>query len=807
MTLKGSSSTFDELAALPVNSIKEELINTVKTMPVILTAPTGSGKSTAVPVWMKDFGTVLVIEPRRIAAKSLALRVSELLKSNAGEVAGFAVKEESKFNKDTSILFVTPGVAIRMFIEHNGFNYDTVILDEFHERTMETDLLAALINHGFSGKKIITSATIEAQKVSEYFNGRHIEAIGKIYPVNISYLTGTDNEDDIMPSTVNLESKVLKALKQTKDFAGDVLIFLPGKADIFNVKEALQRGTSYKNIHILHGELSLTEQVEIFKSHIDKKIILATNVAETSLTIPGVGVVIDSGLVKRTRFVGDRGFLTTLPIALDSANQRAGRAGRTFSGNTIRLWSPKALLAPVTPPEILRDSITDLLLICAVIGKQIEELDFYDPPKQYAVSSGIKRLRQLNAIDKQNKITKWGKSLFKLPLNIDESAFILKCKEEDVLKEGIDLISVISVKGELFLRESPLDKEDNLRGAGCDATAFINALRFGEPNLHLINKGTLHRARSRRKELYREFGLTIDSTDSLPFKKKKELNRALLNSDKNCAYIVRRRKKEIVLSSGKKEITLSKNSAVNLNKSEAIVVFSSMAMGLGLRDKDASIIATCSSPVSIKELVEAKTGIVELMDPRVENGRVICTAKRFLGPEVIEQEDQIPKGTYAISAIKDLFLNEKIFKTTGIEAKKRFNYAIILKDLIKYRINDNDLYENQWENIEPDINSWIENRLLTLGVDSGEDLPLLSPADLTPPDFESQTWAYLKSRFPFIIDLKDIKYSVEYFIGKREVVLTKISGTRKDPPQKDLFPSFSGFKIKIKHNSRAFILK
>ncbi len=794
---------------LPIFSIKNKLLDVIESSPVILTAPTGSGKSTEVPRWLAKKGNVLVIEPRRIAAKGLALRVSELENSTVGDYAGYAVKGESKQSNNTKIIFVTPGVAIKLFTSSKQFNYDTVILDEFHERTLETDFLGALLKESYRGRLVITSATINAKKIAEYFNGIHIHAEGRTYSVSIQYLNDGKNAN-IMPSQFNLAERIVAAVKKTKKLEGDVLIFLPGKYHIRVIYDILKT-VEWCSPLILHGELSLKEQSAVYEKKKRKKIILSTNVAETSLTIPGIGIVIDSGLVKRTRYVGGRGFLTLLPIALDSADQRAGRAGRTMEGTCIRVWSKKAILEKQTPPQILRESLEELVLNCAAAGLKIDDVDFFDPPKEFAVANAAKVLVRLKALNDDLTITKRGERFFKLPLDAHDAAFLVECEKENILKDGIDLVSVILGRGDIFLDDKrPVDPADDLRLTGCDVTAFINAVRFGEHKRHRLNMAVLTAARKEQLELLKAFGVEFKNDNKVPFKNPFPLIKAAVSADPACIYIARHKKGKVTFSAGSKEIYLDAKSAVNVNKVEAVAVFSTSATGLGYREKDAFIRATCASPLKLLHLKDLNIGAVQYEEPKIKNGTVVCTVNHLYAGKIIKSSEAVPADDAAIKAIKELYMNNRIFKNSFNLTKTRFMYAALLKNILKFNRMDLELSTldlGEWKNIEYDMEGFIELRLKQLGVESGSDLALLNEDDFIPPALPDETMKFLKEKFPFELDLKDIKYKIEYNTGAKEVTLTKLSGTRKDAPSKEMLPSFLGYKIKIKHHSRTWVLK
>ena len=288
---------------LPIFAARASLLEALARGPVVLSSPTGSGKSTEVPRWCP--GRTLVVEPRRIACRTLAGRVAELEQTPLGAGVGYVVRDERVSSASTRILFATPGLVLRdrKLLAHA----DTVVLDEFHERSLELDLLLALLQREQRRGLIVMSATLDGDRLASHLGATHVSAGGRVFPVEIRYLPGTET----LPSAGELATRVRAAVVKAANDSGDMLVFLPGKAEIEACAQAL-RDEPYKLLP-LHGGLSLEEQRRVFEPASRRKLILATNVAETSLTIPGVGVVIDAGLVRQMRYQAGRGSLSLVP--------------------------------------------------------------------------------------------------------------------------------------------------------------------------------------------------------------------------------------------------------------------------------------------------------------------------------------------------------------------------------------------------------------------------------------------------------------------------------------------------------------
>ena len=335
---------------LPIDAIKDEFSQTLTQQgAVVVCAATGSGKSTQLPLWASQQGRVLVIEPRRIACTSLSEFVAQQCQSKVGEKIGYAIRFITQYSATTDIIYATPGVALRWFFEDQLQQFDVVMLDEFHERRWDMDLLLALLKQRHQHKLIVTSATLNAQRLATYLSAPILESQGQLYPVTEQYQA---SDPRAMPSKDQLPERVLFACQQALPTStGDILVFLPGKAEIqaclsaLNKLDALTIGL-YSGCSAQAQTLALTKQPQ-------RRIILATNVAETSLTIPNITCVIDSGLERRTHLRLGKTVLGLDAIARDSAKQRLGRAGRTQSGICIRLYGQHA---PLIPPRLLKSN-------------------------------------------------------------------------------------------------------------------------------------------------------------------------------------------------------------------------------------------------------------------------------------------------------------------------------------------------------------------------------------------------------------------------------------------------------------------
>ncbi len=776
---------------LPIESLRPGFLDALELGPVVVTSPTGSGKSTQVPRWCP--GRVLVVEPRRVACRSLAQRVAQLEGTRLGGAVGYRVRNEHRAGGATRVLFATPGVVLRIFDSLAGF--DTVVLDELHERGLEVDLLLALLRDSFPGRLVTMSATLDGDRLAAHLGGRHLRAEGRVYPVELRYRAG----DALLPAARGLEQRVRGAVEASRGDPGDVLVFLPGKAEIAACTGALA-GLSGLEVLELHGGLSLEQQSRAFLPCPRRKVVLATNVAETSITLPGVGVVIDSGLVRQTRYHRGRGFLTLVPVARDSAEQRCGRAGRTAPGVCYRLWDEAAQLEARTLPEVHRESLLPLVLAAAACGARVEELPFFDPPREHALESAREELAALAAIDADGRLTSWGRRLFALPLDAPLGRLVVEARSRDadgtggLLEDVLDLVSVLAVGRSLFARGPRPDEDSDDDAAYCDATLTLRALRRGGKGAR-VNAQVLAEARATRRRLRAACGLperaaTIDRPVD-----RKQLAMAVLAADPRAAHVARRRGRRVGWSNGGTEIELGRDSAVGgLENVEAIAVLATMALGLGRRDT--RVLATCVMPLPLGWLEEAGLGRDRMAEAVVEEGRVVARIERVYARRVLARRQEVPRGEAARHALAELFSRGAVFPEAARQSREHLQAAALASRLGSqtWREAARTLHGGP----VPSFEEWLAARLATLGVDSGGDLELLDARDLLAPDLPAELRAELDRRFPRSLTLLGTVYEITYDAARREVTLNQVKGRRTEPAVAYL-PHFAGFKVLLRH--------
>ncbi|MCC7533527.1 MAG: ATP-dependent helicase HrpB [Bacteroidia bacterium] len=455
-----------------ITEIQQQLINHTT---LIINAPPGAGKSTLLPIalinepWLKN-KKIILLEPRRLAAKTVAMRMASLLGEEVGETIGYRIRFEQKISNATRIEVVTEGILTRMLQHDNALeDVGAVFFDEFHERSIHADLALALCREAQQILRpdlrlIVMSATLNTMQLSTLLNAPVVTSLGKQYPVEIKY-TGEADKMLLPELTARI---VMQALYENK---GDILVFLPGEAEIKKTSEILEKEVKSVCIHPLYGILAVNAQMAaIYPNKQGKrKIVLATSIAETSLTIENIKVVVDCGMSRVSKFDAKTGLsrLETVPVSKDSADQRAGRAGRLSEGVCYRMWTKAThtRLAEHRTPEIEEADLTGLVLELILWGiKDIYTLTWLTPPPKSSVNMALDTLAQLQAIEDE-KITEQGKALHQLPCHPRIAHLLLKAKEDNEEALGCDLAAILEER-------DPLPKD-----SGIDINLRIELLR------------------------------------------------------------------------------------------------------------------------------------------------------------------------------------------------------------------------------------------------------------------------------------------------------------------------------------------
>ncbi|WP_394130070.1 ATP-dependent RNA helicase HrpA [Shewanella maritima] len=459
---------------LPVSQKRDEIAAAISQNQVVIVAgETGSGKTTQLPkicleLGLGTRGMIGHTQPRRLAARSVASRVADELNSPLGEVVGFKVRFADAINEDSYVKLMTDGILLAELTSDKFLNqYDAIIIDEAHERSLNIDFILGYLKQVLQKrpdlKVIITSATIDVERFSKHFNQAPvIEVSGRTYPVETRYRPLVkDNEADL-----DVTDGIFAAVDELMaEGPGDILIFMNGEREIRDTADMLRK-QQYRDTEILplYARLSYGEQSKVFKSHIGRRIVLATNVAETSLTVPGIRYVIDPGTARISRYSYRTKVqrLPIEPISQASANQRQGRCGRVGAGICIRLYDEQDFIQrpEFTDPEILRTNLASVILQMLAIGLgDIGAFPFIQPPEQKHIRDGFLLLEELQAVNNkkgQLQLTQLGRTLAKIPLDPRLARMVIEAQKQDCLHEAIVVTSGLSIQDP---RERPIDKK------------------------------------------------------------------------------------------------------------------------------------------------------------------------------------------------------------------------------------------------------------------------------------------------------------------------------------------------------------
>ncbi|WP_419590766.1 ATP-dependent RNA helicase HrpA [Thiolapillus sp.] len=460
-------------AELPISARLEEIRELIaKHQVIVLCGETGSGKSTQLPKICLDvgqgiYGRIAHTQPRRIAARSLASRISSELERELGTAVGYKVRFHDRVSESTHIKLLTDGMLLAEIQQDRFLNeYDTIILDEAHERSLNIDFLLGYLKQLLKKRRdlklIVTSATIDPQKFSRHFSDAPvIEVSGRTWLVEVRYAPPEEDEDSGERGDATQQA-ILNAVDElSKEDRGDILVFLSGEREIRETAESLHRHRlQVTEVLPLYARLSPADQGRIFKPSGQRRIVLATNVAETSLTVPGIRHVIDTGFARISRY-SHRSKIQRLPVervSRASADQRKGRCGRVAEGICIRLYTEEDYLSrpEFTQPEIQRTNLASVILQMKMLGfGDIEKFPFIDPPDSRQIKDGYRVLEEIGAMDGLGKITQLGRKLARLPVDPRIARMLLEAAHTHALREMLVIAAALSVQDP---RDRPMDK-------------------------------------------------------------------------------------------------------------------------------------------------------------------------------------------------------------------------------------------------------------------------------------------------------------------------------------------------------------
>ncbi|WP_035025635.1 helicase-related protein [Enterovibrio calviensis] len=794
-------STSSKAIHLPIDSIQSAVESVLAHRNVIIQSDTGTGKSTRLPVWASKLGRVLVIEPRRVACTSLAGFVADTLSDDEeesladrmGKQVGYAIKFDYRFNDQTQIVFATPGVVLRWFSEDKLATFDVVMIDEFHELRAETDLLAALLVKHNAHRLIITSATLESEKLSQYFDADLIKADVNSYGVTICH---HGNDSQLMPTGKQLEARMKPIVELALARGGDILVFLPGKKEI-NLCTAALKGlaaTYGADVIPLHASVTDADRKRALNQANHQRIVLATNVAETSLTIPGIVTVIDSGMERRTRQRNGRTALALHAISKASAKQRAGRAGRISAGYCERLYGEHSPLEAFTPPELEREDLIETMLASACCGFTLEELSFLSALPDKSLRSAHDRLITMGAIDDDGAVTDHGKLLYPLPIDSLFAHLISGMATKSNKEAMCDLVAILQTPMSVWKRKAGELALDNVKAWNatlCDAVTSIAVLRGEQPEEIDVDLIGLDEARRLAVSLREAFELPQWEAASR-FQRESFL-RNIIDIAPELVF-VRREKRQQAFGNGFSEVVLSRDSDFPPEPQAALVFDQFHLAGRGA--KQTISYATCMSPLPFSWLADANIGDIEVAEQVERNGDVFDVRHQVYAGRVIAQFEHQAEGASLLKAIANQILDGVLMESVGETIASQIAYWNLYQQLMA-------------EKPLPAVNAadWLEGKLSELGVETVDDMELIGHEDLHFDGIPSWEFDDFVQTYPLRVVLPELTLNAQYFKFKRTVVVHHISGNRKDGPKRWELPSWNGWRVQYKKASRVVDVK
>lgn len=777
------------MQSLPIDILENTFKTELKKNHLIVEAETGSGKSTRLPVWAATHGRVLVVEPRRIACTSLARFLAAQSGDKLGESIGYAIKLENQFCQSSNVVFVSPGVALRWYSEDQLAQFDIIIVDEFHERRWDTDVLVGLLKQHNTHRIVLTSATIEGAKLAHYLAADRMQAEGRVHQVALQYRAVDSRQ---LPDPRNLETKVrdevMLLLTQT---AGDILVFLPGRKEIAQCAQMLSHLDDVL-VTPLHASVSDQQRDIALTIQAERKVVLATNVAETSLTIPNISAVIDSGLERRTEQRNGRTTLSLKHISKASAKQRAGRAGRVMDGICVRLYGEHAALIEVTPPEMQREALTEPMLAAACCGVSLNQLPLMDELPERSFQSAHALLSNMAAIDSQGQATAHGRKIYPLPIDALYADLVSRMPQKSLQEAMIDLTAALAVPARLFqlsANEETLEKLAQQEPLGCDAQLMIGLVRGQQFSGVSIELDALAEAQGLSKQMRALFELPELSVASRY--DHNQLRAAIAQLHPELVFVRREKRKE-AFANGLLEVMEGRNSRIKQESQVALVLDIHSLPGRGV--KQTLNLATFMMPVPISlirelELGEWQEGDVVLVDDVAHVEMEMIYAGRS-----VHRELRLAHGELTTKPLLEAVQTGAIFP--GF-AKRRENEIQHWKLYVDLGLSDMCHSHN-----DESFESWFTEQLNALELSNMEELQLFSEEDF--PFDGIPYWQYeeFAELYPFELSLGDLNLTVEYYAKKKLIYVVYKDGLRKGDPKRWELPRWQGWRIQFKKASR-----
>ncbi|MGF1802180.1 DEAD/DEAH box helicase [Vibrio gigantis] len=799
------------MSLLPIDSYQNVFYEQIAKSHLVVEAETGSGKSTRLPIWASQHGRVLVVEPRRIACTSLAKYLAQQSGEKLGSKVGYAIKLESEYNEQTDVVFVTPGIALRWLSEDGLSDFDVIVVDEFHERRWDIDLLVAILKQKASHRLVVTSATIEGERLADYLNASRISCEGRTYQVEIEHRA---NESRTLPDSRHLEQRIAEEVNhQLIASYGDMLVFLPGKKEIVQCEQALAKNPDIQLVK-LHASVSDKERDLALSGRNTgnsddgnsddgrglRKVILATNVAETSLTIPDIGVVIDSGLERRTVQRNGRTTLMLRSISRASAKQRAGRAGRVMDGVCVRLYGEHAALELVTPPELQREELTEPMLAAACCGETLESLSFLDPIPEKSLNNATQTLLTMEAIDDDHQITEHGKKLYPLPIDALYADIVTRIKTKALKEAMVDLTAALSVPARLYQLPNSAEHLEALaqqEKEGCDLSLLIQIVR-GRDCPHLdIDQQALAEAQGLAKQMRGVFELPQLEVASRY--QRIDLLETIVNLHPELVFVRRLKRKE-AFANGMLEVVLGRQNRFPDNAQAMLVLDTHSLPGRGV--KQTLTLATTTAPVPLELIIDAELGEWQQGETVVNDEGVFTEMALVYAGRTITTKLVAAEGQLSLKPIVDLVVSGA--QLPGF-AEVRTQEIKHWQLYVKLGLDEETKYTPEIEQLSFEL--WFIEQLEVLGVTDVSELEMFEHADI--PFDGIPNWLYneFSEKYPFSVCLADLQLEVEYMPARKLIYVNYQSGSRKLSPKRWELPTWSGWRIQYKKASRIIDIK
>ncbi|MEC6797329.1 helicase-related protein [Photobacterium sp. S4TG1] len=792
-------------ASLPIDSIKSDFLAALSQQHIVVEAETGSGKSTRLPLWAAELGRVLVVQPRRVACTSLAEYLTTVEANPQHISVGYAIRFEQHFDDNTQVVFATPGVALRWLSDDQLAQFKTVIIDEFHERRWDTDLLLALLKQRQSHRLVATSATMDSQRLVTYLDAVHLHATGRNFMVDI-YHHASDSQT--MPSNDHLEQRIVKLTSQHYQNHQDILVFLPGRKEITAVTQSLRRYfadaivTDGVDVIPLHASVTDDERQRALTVSDKQRIILATNVAETSLTIPGVTLIIDSGLERRTHQRNGRTVLALHAISKASAEQRKGRAGRVKDGVCLRLYGKAAPLERLTPAELQREELIEPYLAALCCDAKFSQLAFIDSLPEKTLASAFQTLQTMKAVTDDEVVTDYGRRLYQLPIDSLFAHLITAMPERRHQEAMVDLAAALSIPQKLW--QPPKSEQDQqalflwLGQQYCDATALIKIVRADVVPEWLTVDDNMRVEAQLLASKMREI-LQLPQLEAASAFRRQPWIDAVMRAVPELVYVRRERRRQ-ALSNGFNEVTLSRDTLFAIEHdrvTEAAVVFDQFALpGKGIKQN--LVLATCIAPVTLSQVVALDVGKNQ-QGQTVETsvGHFQTAIERTYAGRVIDIQWQDVSGATANTAIVDLILANEVLVGLAARLTIDIHQWNLYLGLGRYQA---DICQRKPDTV--DMTVWLSQQIADLGIETIGDIGLFSADDFIFDGIPTWEREEFDNQYPHNVNLNDFELRIEYQISRKTVIAHYLRGNRKQDPKRWELPRWQGWRIKYKKASR-----